>query len=332
MPLSTLHWKLVGTQTIVAPAINTWLDAIYTLGTATTYADGSARTPGSGVAWTWTRQQIGGTTEACFGAMPYTNPETIRFVVAGSASARTYTLLSPDTASSATATLLFAMNRGASSVTGNWYDANGAYGSGSSGFWRAARPSGTIAFDRVTMYENEEECTILLSRASDGTTGACGLWSLDPKDTAAAAQESSGRRWMLWGSGGSAAPSSTFLVDYFGTTLSGYLTHGTSTAFGHCGVFNVGLSSVTPVQRTVGPLGGSAFPIGWQTIGTKLPIVQDVVFGQANSQAHGVWRAAAYTRKAVGGSSWMDGATLKGYFLGSSTTTAQDGILLLTNP
>jgi hypothetical protein len=331
MPLATLNWKLVGTQTLVAPGIAACLDAIHTLGTATTYPDGSTRTPGSGSAWTWTRQQIGGITEACFGAMPYTNAENIRFVVGGSATARTYTLLSPDTTSSLTNALLFAMNRGATTVTGNWYDANGAYGSGSSGFWRGGRPFTTIGFDKITMYENQEEVTILLSRASDGATGACGMWSLDPKDTAASAQESSGRRWMMWGTGSQANPSVTFLQDYFTTTSTGYITHSTSNAYGHCGIFLIGSNTITAVSRTVGPLGASAFPIGWQTTGGKLPIVQDVVIGGANGAAAGVWRAAAYTRQAVGLTTWVDGATVKGYYLGTSTTTATQGLLLLTN-
>lgn len=330
MPLSTLSWKLVGTQTLGTPGIAAALDAIYTLGTATTYADGTTRTPGSGSAWTWTRQQIGGITEACFGAMPYAGAETIRFVVGGSATARTYTLCSPDTASSLTNTLLFAMNRGASSVTGNWYDANGAYGSGSSGFWRGARPFTTIAFDKVTMYENAEEVTIYVSLASTGTTGAFGMWSLDPKDTAAAAAETSGRRWMMWGCGSQNAPSTTFLNDYFTGTSGGFVTHYTASTYGHCGIFLVGSNTVTAVSRTVGPLGSSAFPTGWQTTGGKLPIVQDVLIGGANGAAAGVWRAAAYTRQASGLTTWMDGTTTKGYYIGTSTTSATQGILLLT--
>lgn len=330
MPLSTLNWKLVGTQTLIAPGIAAGLDAIYTLGTATTYADGTTRTPGSGSAWTWTRQQIGGITEACFGAMPYANPETIRFVVAGSATARAYTLCSPDTVANFTNALLFAMNRGATTVTGNWYDANGAYGSGSSGFWRGARAFTTIGFDKITMYENAEEVTIYVSRASDGAVGALGMWSLDPKDTAAGAQESSGRRWMMWGCGASANPTTTFLNDYFTSTASSPLTHGTSNAAGHCGIFLIGSSTVVAVQRTVGPLGGSAFPVGWQTTGGKLPLVQDVLFGGANGAAAGVWRAAAYTRQAVGLTTWLDGATVRGYFIGTSTTSATQGFLLLT--
>lgn len=330
MPLATLNWKLVGTQTLTTPGIAAALDAVYTLGTATTYADGTTRTPGIGSAWTWTRQQIGGITEACFGAMPYAGAETIRFVVAGSATARTYTLCTPDTTSSLTNTLLFAMNRGAATTTGNWYDANGAYGSGSSGFWRGARAFTTIAFDKITMYENAEEVTIYVSLASTGTTGGFGMWSIDPKDTAASAAETSGRRWMMWGTGNMGAPSTTFLNDYFPGSSQGFLSHATATNYGHCGIFLVGSNTITAVSRTVGPLGTVAFPVGWQTTGGKLPLVQDVVFGGANGAAAGVWRAAAYTRQAVGLTTWLDGTTVKGYFIGVSTTAAGQGILLLT--
>lgn len=331
MPLATLNWKLVGTQTLATPGIAACLDAIYTLGTATTYPDGTTRTPGTGSAWTWTRQQIGGITEACFGAMPFAGAETIRCVLAGSATARAYTVCTPDTAASLTNNLLIAMNRGVATTVGNWYDAAGAYGAGSSGFWRAARPFTSIAFDKITMYENQEEVTILLSLSTTGTIGSCGLWSLDPKDTAATAQEASGRRWMMWGQGNTAAASTTWLLEYFSSGSSAPLTHNPVANYSHCGTFIIGSNTVTAIQRTVGPLGGSAFPVGWQTTGGKLPLVQDVVFGGANGAAAGVWRAAAYTRQAVGLTSWVNGTTVKGYYFGISTTTASQGILLLTN-
>ena len=331
MPLATLNWKLVGTQTLAAPSIATCLDAIYTLGIATTYADGTTRTPGSGSAWTWTRQQIGGITEACFGAMPYAGAETIRCVLAGSATARAYTVCTPDTTASLTNNLLIAMNRGAATTTGNWYDAAGAYGSGSSGFWRAARSFTSILFDKITMYENQEEVTILLSLSTTGTTGSCGLWSLDPKDTAASAAETSGRRWVMWGQGNQGAAATTWLNNYFNGNGNDPITHAANPHYGHCGIFLIGSNTITPVSRTVGPLGGSAFPIGWQTTGGKLPLVQDVILGGANGAAAGVWRAAAYTRQAVGLTSWVNGTTVKGYFFGVSTTAAGQGILLLTN-
>ena len=63
MAMTALNWKYVGSQ---APASNTpdvVLDALYTLAIATTYADGSGRTQGSGSAGTWSRKQVGGLTE-----------------------------------------------------------------------------------------------------------------------------------------------------------------------------------------------------------------------------------------------------------------------------
>jgi hypothetical protein len=52
MALPTLNWKYVGALNHVVSSINSALDAVYTLGTSVTYADGSPRVPGTGSAWT----------------------------------------------------------------------------------------------------------------------------------------------------------------------------------------------------------------------------------------------------------------------------------------
>ena len=59
MALTPLNWKYVGAATFTVNNIAACLDAIYTLGQATTYANGAARTPGTGSAWTWARSSPG---------------------------------------------------------------------------------------------------------------------------------------------------------------------------------------------------------------------------------------------------------------------------------
>ena len=81
MALPTLNWKYVGALNHTVSSINSALDAVYTLGTAVTYADGSVRVPGTGSAWTWNRE-ISGVTVAAYGAPP-TNALGFRYIIGG---------------------------------------------------------------------------------------------------------------------------------------------------------------------------------------------------------------------------------------------------------
>lgn len=329
MPLDTQHWRFVGTVTTAVTAQG-WLDGIWSLGNSATYADGTTRT-GTSTAWSWGRQQISGVTEAVFGAMPYANPLSIRYVIAGSNTGRSYTVLSPDTAALQTNMLFSAMNRGVAATTGLWYDAAGLYGAGSSGYWRFGRGSVNVAYDRISMYECEEQCVIVLGVASTGVTSIGGLFSLDPRDTGSPAAESDGRRWGMFCTGATATTSATGNFEYFPASASGMFSHGTGAHVGHCGIFAVGSNTVVPVARMLTPGGSTAMNTGISTPNGKLPYSEDIPFNQGNSTVHGVWRGIAYTRKAVCNTTWNDSGTTLGYFVGSSTTSAGDGVLLLRN-
>lgn len=329
MPLDTQHWRFVGTE-VTSVGTAAWLDGIYTLGQATTYADGTPRTPGVGSAWTWGRQQVSSVTECVFGSMPYTNPLNIRYTIAGTTASRTYTLLSPDNTSAVTNLLLCSMNRGVTTPVGSWFDAAGLYGAGSSGYWRFGRPTSS-AFDRISMYECEEQCIIVQSISSSGLTSIGGLFSLDPKDTGNPAAETDGRRWGMFCTGGTSNAGTSGNFEYFPASAVGMFSHGTGAHVGHCGIFVPGSTTVIPVARMLTPGGSSAMNTGISTPNGKLPFSEDIPFNQGNSTVHGVWRGIAYTRKAVGGTVWSDGGITKGYFVGASTSSAADGVLLLRN-
>jgi len=326
MALATLHGRFVGSQSFTTGSISSALDAIYTLGTKTTYANGTTRTPGSGSAWTWTRQQISGTTEACIGAMPATNALNMRYLIAGSTTSRAYTVLTPDTTTISNL-LVQGMNRGATTLTGNWYDAQ-PFGSGNVGYWRASTAfSGqNIAY----MWETEEDYIVQVG-VSGGAFSACGGGGfLDPKDTGSPAAESDGRLYGQWATG-STLIGSTFLSDYFAAGSYGMFTHGTANTNGHCCVLNPGTTTAIPISRMLIPGGTSAMPAGQQTPNGKIPFSEDIPFNQVNSNVWGSWRARAYTRKAITGQVWRQSGVERGYFIGGSAATAQDGILLLAN-
>jgi len=329
MPLDTQHWRFVGTVATAATSQG-WLDGIWTLGNSATYADGTART-GASTAWTWGRQQIGGVTEGVFGSMPYTNSLNIRYVIGGSNTGRSYTVLSPDTSALQSNVLVCAMNRGVASTSGLWYDAAGPYGSGFSGYWRFGRALVAIAYDRISMYECEEQCMIVQSVASSGVTSIGGLFSLDPRDAGGTAAETDGRRWGMFCTGAGATTSGTGNFEYFPASASGMFSHGSSAHVGHCGIFAVGSTTVTQVARMLTPGGASAMNTGISTPNGKLPYSEDIPFNQANSTVHGVWRGLAYTRKAVCNTAWINNGATLGYFVGASTSAAADGVLLLRN-
>jgi hypothetical protein len=54
MAVPALKWRALAPVTLAANTVNAAMDALYTAGTAATYADGSARTQGTDSAWTWT--------------------------------------------------------------------------------------------------------------------------------------------------------------------------------------------------------------------------------------------------------------------------------------
>jgi hypothetical protein len=329
MPLATLHYRFVGSQAFTAGSISGCLDAIYTLGGRTTYANGTTRTPGSGSAWTWTRQQIGGITEACIGAMPAANALNMRFIVAGSTTSRAYTVLAPDAATISNV-LVQGMNRGSATLTGNWYDAQ-PFGSGNVGYWRAS-----LAFTNAQavayMWESEETYVIQVGITGSSTFSACGGGAfLDPKDTGSPAAETDGRLYGQWSTGSTEVIPASFLTNYFLAGGGGMMTHYTGSARGHHCVLLPASTTAVMVSRMVIPGGTAAMPAGQQNPNGKLVMVEDVPFNQANSTVWGAWRAMAYTRLAITGQVWRLSGAEKGYFVGGSASTAQDGILLLAN-
>jgi hypothetical protein len=54
MAVPTLKWRALAPVTLSANTVNAAMDALYTAGTAATYADGSGRVQGTDSAWSWT--------------------------------------------------------------------------------------------------------------------------------------------------------------------------------------------------------------------------------------------------------------------------------------
>ena len=233
MSLATLNWKRVGGVTPASNSIPNVLNAIYSAGTATTYWDGSARTQGSGSAWTWSRFQATGTTEAVY-ASPVTGALNHRAIFAGAAGAKTPTMASPDTYSASVVMAGLAKNAGSF----NAWDNAAPFTSGQFyGFWKCLNLA-SFTISKVHIIESQEAIVIVF----EATTGVCqsvliGAY-LDPETATGTAAESDGRRYGLAVPYSSVATTATFLE-----TNASWLSHSTSANQYHHMVADIGAVS-----------------------------------------------------------------------------------------
>ena len=191
MALTTQTWKRLATVVPAGAAIDQTLDAIYTALTAVTYYDGSARTPGSGSAWTAARYQTGTPkTEAVY-CSPVVGTLNHRAIFAGSASAKTPTMASPDTWGTNVVLYGLAKNAGAY----NAWDNAAPFTSGQwPGYYRL---TSSTTINKVYVFECAESLCVV-AESSGGVVFCCLLGALfDPYTTAALSAESDGRRYGM---------------------------------------------------------------------------------------------------------------------------------------
>ena len=236
MALPDLNWRFVGTRAFVGGNFVAGLDAAYDLGIATVYADGTARVPGTGSAWTWAREQSAGTTVAAYGNPPV-NALSFRYIIAGTTGVSAPTMLTPD--SWLASTVMYGMQRNAGAFT-TWSSATPFTNAGFSGYWKGSRQFTTFAIDSVAMWESQEGCVIQYGLSSNGATSTIGLGALiDPLSVNASNAESDGRLYMMFGSGSANATSATWasLASGAGGTWG---AGGPSDGNNHSGVFAPG--------------------------------------------------------------------------------------------
>ena len=92
--LPPLSWKYIDQYAIPQisqSSVNGWLDGIFTLFNRTTYADGTSRVTGSGVAWSFFRTSsfVNGVTDAVYGYPPTMSIVSQSVIFAGTASSTT---------------------------------------------------------------------------------------------------------------------------------------------------------------------------------------------------------------------------------------------------
>lgn len=235
MSLPAIAWRYVGAQAFGSATCEAVLNSLYTLGTAATYADATTRTPGTDSAWTWSRYQNGGVTEACY-ATPPTDTLGLRIIVAGQTGAKTPTMAAPDL--SAANILLASINKNSGAF--NAWDNAAPFTSGQFfGYWRAwttAAGTGT-----VYLYEGKDATLILVSTSAGSMYGMILGAFLDPESSDTALDgETDNKLYGVITSGTAAVMSVTFLSG----GASSWFQHNASASNNHSGIFTPGASAL----------------------------------------------------------------------------------------
>ncbi len=319
MALPSLNWKFVGDVAFTS-SINTGLDALYALGTATTYADGTARVPGTGSAWTWLRE-VSGVTVAVYGNPP-TNSLDFRYILGGAVGAVAYPILAPDIATQVN-TLVYGMNRSSGAFT-SWGNAQ-PFTSGFSNYWRATRAFSAIAYDTVALWESQEGCVIQYGLVSTGAVSSVQFGALfDPLSSAAGNCESDGRLYSMCGSGSLQTTVSNWLTSTNGMFGEG----GTNQSDYHAGIFAPGTTVMfggAGVQTK--RFGNFAVTTEYFSGSGDVPRVPLCVTSTAGAFL-GQSRAIYVGHDTMSRTALMNGAAPVGYVVSASLTTPQDAVLL----
>lgn len=237
MSLAAMNWRYVGSAAFGVAVCPTVLDVIYTLGLAATYADGSARTPGSGSAWTWERFQNIGVTEAAY-ATPPTNTLTQKVIIAGTTTAPGggFTLLSPDTTIAGNQLHVgIQKNAGAFSA----WNSTTPFTSGQfSNYWRIWPTSAGAA--NVYMWESTEGIVVLIGTSSSMYGFIAGA-ILDPEGgDLVNDSETDGKVYGMITSGITAVISNTF----WSTASAVWMFHNSASSGAHAGIFTPGTAAI----------------------------------------------------------------------------------------
>jgi hypothetical protein len=336
MALPALTWRQLPVQTLAAGyTITTLLDAIYTALGSTTYVNGAARTPGSGVAWTVSRFQSASVTQAVY-AYPPTNTLTQQVILAGATSLKTPTMAA-SASGFAVNTLYGALAKNAGAFS-SW-DAAAPFTSGQfSGYVGVHTVQATYGL-AVRVYESQDGIFVLINAATTASSNyffAGGLVDPETGDTTSDA-ESDGKLYTLGcgnvtlgtvqfegGLGGAAAASKMFAHQYASAATS---------ANNKCLAFTPGGSTLLGLSRTARyTMMGTAFSSRAGKY-ARLPIILSVTDTALNYTDPpityaGRLREICLTRKAVSGSTLRSSGTDVGYYASDDVSSAAGCVIL----
>jgi hypothetical protein len=318
MSLSALHHRRLATTSPATNGITDVLNAIWTAvqPSVTTYADGTTRTAGTGTAWTWTRYQAAGVTQAVYGTPPTGSlAQRVLFVGATANPTPTPTMLID----------VWSNNRLHIGLVKN---------AGAFNAWNAASPFTTGHFTgytqigatlttpvAITIFESEETVQIAIGIGTAGALHGAGAGAIIDPDTGDAADgETDGRIYGIWTVG-----SGTFSTMLTNAATNTFMNHGASSTNSHFVTFAPGNGTIVPTtrenfyfsitaaQRTTraGKFPGTPLYVtstsNWVGRVREIRVIRPAIFGQRLDTTPG---------------------TIKGYVYAQSTSTNGDSVLL----
>jgi hypothetical protein len=310
MALPTVNWRYCAPVTLAANTTVGILDALYTAGTAATYNDGTARTPGTGSAWTWNRDTSGGVNVASYGVAPL-NPLSMSYIVAGATvlPGSGPTMISPD--SNAINRVNIGMNRSSGAYAG--WNLAAPFTSGLfSGYGNACPATTSVTYATLYYWECQESFVVqLVNNVGTAAYGFAGGALVDPLSASSVNAESDGRVYSFCSTGNTSAIGSTWISSLAAT-----------------GLFNGG--NVANVSRFYQFVPGSGAVNVLQRIGTSLSATTLVspngefpampafhYFNLTSKQYMGALRQVVVTRAARTGQRWANGGVTVGYIYGT---------------
>ena len=321
MSLSPLAWRYVGAQAFASATVASALDALFTLGASATYADGTTRTVGSGSAWTWSRYQNAGTTEACYATPPATTLG-LRVILAGAASlpSPSPTMAAPDAAAANVLNVNVIKNAGSFS---SWNAASPFTSGQTFGYWRVWSTAAGVG--TVRLYEGTEAVLVLIETASATAYGAILGALLDSESTDVTLDsESDGKLYGIITSGTQSNISGTIY------TTAQFLNHSTSASFHHAGIFTPAGSSLLTMNLRI-EASQSMTTTGLKTRSgrfVRAPLDYRSTAAAPNDGALGRLREISMFSDGKTATKLTSGGTTIGYLVGGSSSTDVDVVFL----
>jgi hypothetical protein len=323
MALAHVEWRYVGSVAFASATVASALDAVYTLGTTGSYADGTSRVQGSSSAWNFTgnRFQSGSITEAVWCTPPGgVNAQTV--LMAGSAINQPTgsAMASPDLAT--TNNMFVNITKGSGSYN-NWV-LNPPINSGTTfGYWKCWTTGAGAG--NAFLWESKECVAVILNTSTGTTYGFIAGAILDPESVDVADAESDGRLYGIICSGVNTTIASDFTTtNAVGTFIT---THGTTNGVAHSGVFTPGAGTIITIRAS--QLLRASDTTTFRTISGKF-VRQTLTYQKSITPFSfmGRLRDMMYCTDGKTGQKLLDGASAVGYLMGSHTSTDNDQLIL----
>ena len=328
MALPDLNWYYVGARTFgYKPNVFGAVEAVWRLGNSAVYADGTARVPGVGSAWTWFNELSGSDVTATYGTPPI-NPLSMAYLIAGSTAGVApgsvgANILTPDTVYAANV-VYYGMNRQAGPFV-SWTAANPFTAANTfSRYWRgtAAIPG---TYGSVSMWECQEAVAVQYTSWAAGTSTVVMGALFDPLSYQTGIScETDGRLYYMFGTGSAFGMSAPWLSGIGGSGEVGVLGNHYAVANQfHAGYFLPGTNTISTTSRF-----GSLTPTAsLLSANGAMPMIPWSIRDQTSGNFLGQSRNFYMVRDSTTQYEPRQGATRSGMTLAATTNNTADCIL-----